>query len=236
MQIKILGLSIFTLISVVFIQCSKSGELINEPSYGIIKFTTFTIDTFRFKVKLNDQLITDSLLSPRGVYTATVPFIDTIGKLKITDAKNNLILDSTINLKIGSRTISLVQFISGLKPTTPTLSLEAQPVNGFYKIRFQYAQPIGNVRPFYDSIKIQIRREDNNNFIDTIVLKKYGISRYYELPKTARVKVKLINPNGGTFPTTSAFSNAIADADIENFNTAILFYRSGSGYTLERAY
>lgn len=223
------------LVSFCFVQCAKTGEVINEPSFSLLKFTTFTVDTMRFKVMLNDKTITDSLLSPRSTYQATIPFIDSIAKLKIVDASNNnSILDSTIKLRIGSRTISLVQFVSGQKPTTAPVPIESPPAAGNHKIRFQYIQPVGTGRPFYDSIKCQIRREDNNTFIDTVVLKRFDITRYYELPKTVRLKIRLINTPGSSFPTTTAFSNSINE--IEDFNTGVLYYRSGSGYTLERAY
>jgi hypothetical protein len=214
--------------------CSKSGQLIEEPSIGIIRFTTFTVDTLLFKVFLNDQLITDSLRSPRGAHTASIPFFDSLAKLKIVDANNNTILDSTIKLRIGSKTITLVQFVSGQKPAPAPTPAVAAPAPGNYKIRFQYLQPVSSGRPFYDSIKCQIRREDNGAFIDTVVLKKYDITRYYELPKSVRVKIRLINTPASSFPTTTAFSNAITE--VEDFNTVSLYYRAGSGYTLERAY
>jgi hypothetical protein len=80
--------------------CLKQGSPIAEPKFGIYKFTTFTVDTFRFKVIINGETITDSLLSPQGVVNKSVAFYEPAGNIKIIDTKTNaVILDSSVTMK-----------------------------------------------------------------------------------------------------------------------------------------
>lgn len=120
---------IFSFLYFFLAHCSDKGEAIVEPRLATYKFTTYTVDTFRFKITLNDEVLTDSLLSPIGSQKLIVKFIDSSRKLKIFNAKNNqLIIDSTIILKIGQSTISLVQFTSEQRPFIPTSPNEPPPL------------------------------------------------------------------------------------------------------------
>lgn len=166
-------------------QCSKKGRVINEPRFGLYNFSTYTVDSFRFRVILNGETLTDSLLSPVGFFSRAISFFNTDGKLQIIDIKNNnqLVIDTTIELRTGSNTFSLVQLQEGQKPFIPPPPNEPPPAPGKYKVRFQYSSFIGdeNIPPqpfFYDSVRCYIRLNGVN--IDTVVLGKYELSPFYE--------------------------------------------------------
>jgi hypothetical protein len=200
------------IIAVSMVQCKKNGTAIIEPKFGIYNFSTYTIDTFRFRIILNDINITDSLVSPVGNFSKIVSFFNTVGRLQIIDAKNNnqLVLDTLITMKTGTNNFSLVQFLHGQKPYIPATPSEPVPAIGNYKIRFLYTPFIGdnNFPPqpfFYDSVMCYIRK--NGFDIDTVVLKKYEATPFYEAHGNGvdLFTIKLDDPaNGNTIdPSTS---------------------------------
>lgn len=179
---------IFTLLSlsVIFLMsCSRKGRIITEPDFGIYNFTTYTIDSFRFRIILNGTTLTDSLWAPVGFFSRSVSFFETGGRLQVVDARNNnqLVLDTVITLKTGVNFYSLLQLFPGQKPFIPPLPTEPAPSAGNYKVRFQYTPFIGAAgfpaQPFfYDSVLCYVRR--NGVEIDTVLLRKYDITPYYE--------------------------------------------------------
>jgi hypothetical protein len=225
---KYLPCFIIALVVTSFIHCSKKGEPITEARFGTYKFTTFTIDTFRFKVVLNNEVLTDSLLTPQNIFSKSVGFFQPEGSLKIFNANTNqLILDSAITMKTGTTTFSLVQFISGDKPVVPQLPAEAPPAAGNYKARFQYVAPVNPIVPFYDSIKFFVRIQDATapggyRTLDSAVLRKGGITKYYEAPSNLRFRIRITNPLTNV-QITSPNQNVISlDNPPTGFNTAIV--------------
>ncbi len=187
-MIKFLKVFITVLVIIIFMtQCSKNGAPIIEPKFGIYNFSTYTVDSFRFRVILNGEILTDSLRSRVGFFSRAVSFFNTDGRLQIIDAKSNeqLILDTLIQMRTGTSTFSLVQLEQGQKPFIPPPPNEAAPAPGTFKVRFQYTPFVGDgsVSPqpfFYDSVKCFIRKNGIN--MDTVVLSKYEMTSFYEAP------------------------------------------------------
>lgn len=217
--------------SVLFLQCGKKTAIIVER-YGTLEFTTYTVDTFRFRVLLDGRVLTDSLLSPLGTFNKVVNFVSTTGRLQIIDANNNdqLVLDSIIPLKIGRTIISVVQFQSHQKPTTPPpIPNEPLPANGKYKIRFQYIRPKISSVPYYDSVRFILRKDGIN--IDTLTLKKLQTSKFYEVPLGSDFSmVRFESPTGtliGHGPGTSPTNNLGGDFP-GGLNTVIIYGAGGT--------
>jgi hypothetical protein len=196
---------LFLISAVCLVQCSKNGTSIIEPKFGIYNFSTYTVDSFRFRIVLNGVTLTDSLLSPSGFFSKTVSFFTTEGRLQIIDAKNNnqLVLDSAIKMQTGTSNFSLVQLQKGQKPYIPAPPNEPLPAPGKYKVRFLYTSFIGdaNFLPqpfFYDSVKCYIRLNGVN--IDTVVLQKYGVTSFYEAQTGGggTFTIRLTNPMNGS--------------------------------------
>lgn len=226
-----------------FTRCTSKGDSITEPKFGTFKFTTYTIDTFRFKVILNGEVLTDSLLSPQSSFSRIVSFFKSTARLLILDAENQsqVILDSVIQMKIGNTNISIVQFGHNEKPSPPPLFNEPLPAEGNYKVRFQYIRPSSPAVPFFDSIRCIIKK--NGVEIDRIVLEKYESSPFYEaISATDQFTMSLENP-------AITGSNNVIDpilqniGDLTGLNTAIVFGTSSTtnpnnpyNYTLKYAY
>ena len=104
-------------IASLLVSCSKEEYIVQLP-VGLFTFTTFTQDTFRFKVEVNDALVTDSLLSPTFSLTSRINLPDSMTKLKVTDLKNEILLEirEYVNNKnsgilVGDCKISVVELM-----------------------------------------------------------------------------------------------------------------------------
>lgn len=214
--------------------CSKKGDAIEEPFTGRYKFTAFTIDSFRFKITVNNELVTDSLKSGREV-TKDFYFAanDTLARLKVYNSvTGQLYVDSTIVFSIGSHIIPIVQLSSGINPSVPVAPDEDAPLPGNSKIRFQYVrpQPIATLPPntllFYDSIKCIIRKNVSGPgggvTYDTIVLRQNEISKFYEARIGASYNIEVRNPLTG-FVYNNGTSVSINTVVLPEFNTTILY-------------
>jgi hypothetical protein len=225
------------LLLIVLSGCSKKGEAITELKVGSYNFTTFTIDTLRLKVVVNDQVLGDSLLTPVGSLRSNITFLDTVGTFKLFNADNGqLYIDTTIKLKIGFSTISIIQLNSGQIPFIVPLPNEPAPAPGNFKVRFQYIQPSNSSVPFFDSVQCVIRL--SGTLLDTIILNKYQTSEFYEAPLGSSFSMKVIDPsNGQVIDNTTTTLNSSGFSD---FNTAALFGTAPGGvaynFTLQRIY
>lgn len=225
---------LFYLLAVMVTGCSKKGDAITEPFTGRYKFTAFTIDSFRFKITVNEELVTDSLKSGRE---ATKDFYftanDTLARLKVYNSvTGQLYVDSTFVFSIGSHIIPIVQLSSGINPGVPVAPDEEAPMPGNSKIRFQYVrpQPVATLPPntllFYDSIKCIIRKNVSGPgggvTYDTIVLKQNEISKFYEARIGASYNIEVRHPLTG-FVYNNGTSVSINTVVLPEFNTAILY-------------
>lgn len=206
------------------VQCSKKGDRITEPRFGVYNFSTYTVDSFRFRIVLNGKVLTDSLLSRVGFFSTAVSFYESNGRLQIIDAKNNdqLMLDTAIQMQTGTNSFSLVQLLKGQKPYIPAQPNEPFPAPGHYKVRFQYTSFIGegSFPPqsfYYDSVRCYVRKNGIN--IDTIVLDKYGMTPFYEAPGSGvtTFSIQLEDPLTGN-PIDAVTSPTIG-ASYSGFNT-----------------
>jgi hypothetical protein len=224
---------------VVFSQCSKKGDAITEPKIGNYKFTTYTIDTLRFKIVMNDINLGDSLLSPVGTLSANVSFTDTVGNLKIYNAETNqLYIDTTIKLRIGFTTISIVQLTAGQAPFIVPIPNEPPPAAGNYKVRFQYNMPLNNTVPFFDSVQCFIKLSGVVDPVDTIILHQNELSSFYESTLGVNFKMELRNPATGDVIDNN--TNNLNSTGFTDFNTASLYGTAPGGvaynFTLQRIY
>jgi hypothetical protein len=214
--------------------CMKKGEPVVEAKYGTYKFTTYTVDTFRFRVILNGEVLTDSLLTPQSSFTKQVAFFDAKGLLRIIDAKTGQpIIDSSIQLKTGTTSIAIVQFAGGEKPFIPLLPNEGLPAANAYKIRFQYVPPINPLVPYFDSVKCFVRLQDASvpggfRILDSVILQKGGLTKYYEAAANLRFRIRLANPLTNAQITSPNAPVLNLDNPPAAFNTAII---RGTGTT-----
>jgi hypothetical protein len=237
MSIKFLVLACFAIF--LLTRCTSKADSITEPKFGTFTFTTYTVDTFRFRVILNGEVLTDSLLSPQSSFSKIISFFNSTARLLILDADNHgqVILDSIIQMKIGNTTIPIVQFGHSQKPSLPPVSNEPAPAEGSYKMRFQYIQPIASTVPFFDSIQCIVR--EGGNPVDTIILEQNELSPFYEgKTNISSFTLKLEKPDGTTLHTAAI--NGIG-SNFTGLNTAVFYGSEGSGspnyrFTLKYVY
>ncbi len=218
-----------------FVSCSKKGDAVVEPFIAKYKFTAYTIDSFRFKITVNDVVISDSLKTGSDVTKDLIFTTDKMAKLKVFNANTNqLYTDTTIALKLGSYIISIVQLSSGQNPAIPQAPAEAAPLPGNSKIRFQYVKPqpipalaANGYLPFFDSIKCVVKKSFNGSGLttDTVILSQYETTEFYENKVGTRYNIEIRNPvtnfvydngNGVSINTGGA-------AQLPDFNTAIIY-------------
>ena len=226
-------LSLVTILTLsIFIGCKK-GEPINQANLAAYKFTTYTIDTFQLKIIFNGNVLTDTLRTPVGVANFTIPFIDTIGTLKVVDAiSGQHYIDTILALKPGSTTISIVQFASGDDLILPSIPNEPAPAPGNYKVRFQYTQPSPGVT-FVDSIQCVIRL--GGVAVDTVVLSQYETTSFYEAALGANYSMKIFDAYTG-LQIDANTNNLNSNNGFTDFNTAIIYASSPTNYLLKRIY
>lgn len=212
---------VFALIAALSASCSKGDQVVELP-VGFFTVTTFMVDTFRFKVQLNDVLVTDSLLSPIFSLSTGIKLSDSKGTFKLIDFKTNQVLiDTIIKTDIGPNSISIVQFVSGAKPALAPIPNEPPPAPGKCKVRFTYVQPISPTVPFFDSVRCLVRNTAFGSIpFDTIVLRKYESSEYYESGIGTRFSMIIYNPADGSLIHNGS-SASLNTNQLTGFNTAI---------------
>jgi hypothetical protein len=233
---KIISLLLITGI-LVLASCVKKGEAIMEEKVGSYNFTTYTIDTLRLRVTVNDINLGDSLLSPVGSLRSNISFLDSVASLKVYNAETNeLFIDTTIILRIGFSTISIVQLSSGQSPFIPPSPNEPPPAAGNYKVRFQYTAPANTSVPFFDSVQCIVQLSSVP--VDTIVLSQYELSDFYEAPLGTSFRMKVYNAE--TLDIIDNTTTTLNSAGFNDFNTAALFGTAPGGvaynFTLQRIY
>lgn len=227
------------LLLILLTQCSKKGDAIVEAKFGSYNFTTYTIDTIRFRIVMNDVNLTDSLISPVGSIRSNVSFTDSIGKLQVFNAENGqLYIDTIIGLRIGFSTISIVQLGVGQDPFIVPIPAETPPATGNYKVRFQYNMPTSPDVPFFDSIQCIIRLNGVPDAMDTIIMHPYEFSGFYEATLGQNFKMVLYNPENGQVIDNG--TNNLTSTGFTDFNTASLYGTALGGvaynFTLQRIY
>ncbi|MCP9751970.1 hypothetical protein [Ferruginibacter sp. HRS2-29] len=213
--------------------CSKKGDPIVEPFSGRYKFTAFTIDSFRFRIVVDGQLVTDSLKSGKE-FTQNFTFVeDTSATLKVYNAiTGQLYVDSTMGLSIGSHIIPIVQLSAGTQPVVPGVPDETPPLAGNSKIRFQYVrpQPIATLPSatlqFYDSIKCIIRKNvpgaGGGVSYDTVVLHQNEVTKFYEARIGATYNIE-VRDALTDFVYNNGTGVSINTTVLPALNTAILY-------------
>ena len=214
--------------------CTEKGDQINDPDLAVMKFTTYTIDTLRLSVTLNGEKLTDSLITPQGVFIKEIEFLESNATLLIKNAVTGAIyIDSIITLLPGPQTISLVQFAPGIAPAIPLPPSEPGPVPGNYKCRFQYSAPSSETVPFLDSVLCVLRLTGTP--VDTFILSKYQFSNYYEANIGSNFSMIIYDPVSLTVldNTTNSLNSSNG---FTSFNTARLYAASPTNYLLQRIY
>jgi hypothetical protein len=217
--------------------CAKKGEALMEEKVGSYNFTTYTVDTLRLRVTVNDKNLGDSLLSPVGSLRSNISFLDSVASLKVYNAETNeLFIDTTIILRIGFSTISIVQLNSGQRPFIPPSPNEPPPAAGNYKVRFQYVAPANSSVPFFDSVQCIVQLSSVP--VDTIVLSQYELSDFYEAPLGTSFRMKVYNAE--TLDIIDNTTTTLNSSGFNDFNTAALFGTAPGGvaynFTLQRIY
>lgn len=220
----------------VFIGCKK-GEPIEQPNRTTYKFTTYTIDTFQFRIVLNGVVLTDTLRSPISVANFSILFSnnDTIGSLQILNAiSGQLYIDTTLALFPSATTISIVQFDPGGIIELAPIPNEPPPVVGNYKIRYQFRPPNSGI-VFLDSIKCVIQTS-TNIVIDTITLSQFEFSNFYETQLNTNYKMKIFDAYNDTLVDNTTNTLNSVSLGFTDFNTARVYATGNTSYILQRIY
>jgi hypothetical protein len=219
----------------VFIGCKK-GEPIEQPNRTTYKFTTYTLDTFQFKIVLNGVVLTDTLRSPISVANFSILFSnnDTIGSLQILNAiSGQLYIDTTLTLEPIATTISIVQFDAGGPIQLAPIPNEPAPGTGNYKIRFQFRPPNPGF-VFLDSIKCVLRLSGAP--IDTIVLSQYEYSRFYESTLGENYNMIIYDASNNNLVDNTTNTPNSVNLGFTDFNTMRVYGISNTNYLIQRIY
>lgn len=210
--------------------CTKKGDMIVEPYITTYKFTAYTIDSFRFKITLDDKLITDSLRSGSEV-TSDFTFVNnTQARLKVYNTNNNgLLIDTLLSLKTGAYIISIVQLVSGQNPGIPSVPNEVDPMAGNCKVRFLYVPPqpraglAPGFLPFHDSLKCIIKKTVAGVVsYDTVVLSQFESTSFYESRIGSPFNFEIRKPTDN-FLYNIVNSTSYSTTSLPPFNTVIVY-------------
>jgi len=230
-------LSLVTILTLTVFYGCKKGEPIEQLNRTTYKFTTYTIDTFQFKIVINGVVLTDTLRSPISVANFAVPFSnnDTIGSLQILNAiSGQLYIDTTLALYPSATTISIVQFDAGGIIELAPIPNEPPPSTGNYKIRYQFRPPNSGI-VFLDSIKCVIQTS-TNIVIDTIVLSQFEFSNFYETQLNTNYKMKIFDAYNDTLVDNTTNTLNSVNLGFTDFNTARVYAIGNTSYILQRIY
>lgn len=218
------GRNILFAISLVGGICSVAGcyreSPVAEKKFTSMAFSAFTVDPYRFRVDLTDEMVTDSLITPEGQVSKTVFFNDYNQRIRVYNTSDQkLLIDTPYTLRVGRvNAFTIYQLEPGTTPFYLAPSPDepaAAPGKGKLKL-------ICNGEGLDDSIRVVVEIQTRSGMKprDTAVLKKGDFSRYFVVDNSLDTKVYFYKYPGNS-PTAFASRSFLSS----EFNTDFTIFR-----------
>lgn len=215
------GRIVFFTISLVFgffivAGCSKESPVV-EKKYTSVGLSAFTIEPYRFRVTMNDEVLTDSLLTPEGQVGKQILFSDYRQRIRVYNTSDEtLLIDTPYTLTIGkTNAFTIYQTQAGTTPfyLAPPAT---EPLPAAGKIKFSL---VCTGQQFPDSVRVVTEVQNNTAYPkDTAVVKDNAFTKYFEVPANASIKVTVYKLPGGQQYGNRTFSSS-------EFNSDFTIYR-----------
>jgi len=168
--------------------CAKESPVV-EKKYTSIALSAYTVDPYRFRVSLNNEVVTDSLITPEGQVAKEVFFDNFRQRIRVYNTSDEtLLIDTSYTLSIGkTNAFAIYQTQTGTTPfylaPAPDEPIAA-PGNSKLKV-------VCSGEELNDSVKVvvEIQTPTNPKPRDTAVLKKGDFSRYFEINASRDTRV-----------------------------------------------
>lgn len=208
--------------------CSKNEHAIEQPNFTDLEIKAITADPLLLHIKVDETLLTDSLVSPNGVITVPVKYTNPKHHFRVTDQlSNRLLTDTVINYQPGEKnTISFFQATEGAGVfwVGPPVN-EPLPPAYRKKISLVYTLP-EPVMP--DEVKVIVMNTKDNEtsgyvLADSFLLKRGEFSRCFLSWERRKSKLTIIKnvPARDTlaFVESTRFADAIGDFSVFYINS-----------------
>lgn len=230
------GRIVFFTISLVFgffivAGCSKESPVV-EKKFTSVALSAFTVEPYRFRVTMSDEVLTDSLLTPEGQVGKEILFSDYRQRIRVYNTSDEtLLIDTPYTLTIGKiNAFTIYQTQAGTTPfyLAPP-STEPLPAAG--KTKFSLACT-GDQFP--DSVRV-ITEVQNAGVTpkDTAVVKNNSFTKYFEVPNSASIKVTLYKLPGGQLYGNRTFAPSELNSD---FTIYRLVYKGSASLVASKLY
>jgi hypothetical protein len=210
--------------------CTKKNEVV-EKKFASMSLSAFTMDTYRFRVSLTNDVVTDSLMTPEGQVAKEIFFNDYRQRIKVYNTSDDkLLIDTPYTLSVGKVNVfTIYQTQSGEAPFYLAPSpAEPLPATGNAKLSIICS----GVFPS-DSIKV-IVTDPQDKPVDSVRLKKDNFSRYFELVTTKSSKVKVYSIPGNAYLGERVFQLNVLTKD--GFSIYRLLYNGTSSLAPQKLF
>lgn len=169
------------------IGCSDKESPIVEKKFTSIQLNAFTVNTYRFRVNLNnDVTVTDSLMTPVGQVAKEILFDEYSQRIKVYNTSDEtLLIDTPYTLQVAKiNAFTIYQTEAGSRPFYLAPSpAEPGAKTGNVKVSF-----IPTGEELSDSVKVVL--EIQNKRLDSTRVKKDNFSKYFEFDVLKDVKIR----------------------------------------------
>lgn len=186
--------------------CSKESPVV-EKRFASLALNAFTVDPYRFRVSLSNEVVTDSLITPEGKASKEVFFYGYQQRIKVYNTSDEtLLIDTPYTLHTGAGVINAFTIYQTEAGTPPfyLAPLPSEPKPGTDSAKFSII--CSGLLPT-DSVKAVV--EIQNKRVDSVRLKKDNFSRYFRVPVKISSKIIL-------YPIPGNNTNSIGEKVLEN--------------------
>lgn len=228
------GRNFFFTISLVFgicsiIACSKESAVV-EKRFTSIALSAYTVEPYRFRVNLSDEVLTDSLLTPEGQVGKEILFSDYRQRIRVYNTSDEkLLIDTPYILSMGKvNAFTIYQTQAGTAPfyLAPS-STEPLPATGKTKLSI-----VSTGEQFPDSVRL-ITETIGVTLKDTVVVKNNNFTKYFEVAKSASTRITLYRLPGNQLLGSRTFSPNELN---EDFTIYRLLYSGSSSLLASKLY
>jgi hypothetical protein len=188
--------------------CSKESPVI-EKKFTEMELNAFTVNAYRFRISLNDEVVTDSLLTPEGRVLKDFFFNDYSQRIRVYNTSDEtLLIDAPYTLNVGKKSVFTIY---QTQADTPPFYLapspgEPLPASGNAKLSI-----ICSGESLSDSVRVVVENQDTT--IDNVRLKKDNFSRFFEVDASKGNKISFYKIPGNDFLGEVLFSANSFTAD-----------------------
>lgn len=205
-----------------------------EKKFTSLSLNAFTVDPYRFRVSLDNEIVTDSLWTPEGQISKEIFFNDYHQRIRVYNTSDEtLLIDTPYTLSVGKvNAFTIYQTQAGAPPfcLVPSPS-EPMPATGNTKLSI-----ICSGAQLSDSVRVIVETQTSGGGSkprDTAVVKKDNLSRYFEVAANKNITVYIYRMPGNEPLGNKIFSGNDLNAD---FSIYRLTYNGTSSLVARKLY